>query len=42
MEWWDTVRVGLAGLLDQHGVIAAFVLILIEEAGSPYPFPETS
>jgi membrane protein DedA with SNARE-associated domain len=39
MEWWDTVRVGLAGLLDQHGVIAAFVLILIEEAGVPVPIP---
>jgi membrane protein DedA with SNARE-associated domain len=39
MEWWDTVRVGLTGLLDQHRVLAAFVLILIEEAGVPVPIP---
>ncbi len=39
MEWWDTVRAGLTGLLDQHGVLAAFVLILIEEVGVPVPIP---
>ncbi|MDQ6673759.1 MAG: DedA family protein [Chloroflexota bacterium] len=39
MEWWDAVRAGLNGLLDQHGVLAGFVLILIEEAGVPVPIP---
>src|SRR5438477_8749910 len=39
MDWWDTVRSGLGALLDQHGVLAGFVLILIEEAGIPVPIP---
>ncbi|MGI9146685.1 MAG: DedA family protein [Chloroflexota bacterium] len=39
MEWWDTVRAGLTGFLDQHGVVAGFVLILIEESGVPVPIP---
>jgi membrane protein DedA with SNARE-associated domain len=39
MDWWDTVRVGLTGLLDRHGLLAGFVLILIEEAGVPVPIP---
>src|SRR6202171_4850577 len=39
MEWWDTVRAGLGGLIDQHGVLAAFLLILIEEVGVPVPIP---
>lgn len=39
MDWWDSVRAALTGLLDQHGVLAAFILILIEEAGVPVPIP---
>jgi membrane protein DedA with SNARE-associated domain len=39
MDWWQAVRDGLAGLLDKHGVLAGFVLILIEEAGVPVPIP---
>lgn len=39
MDWWETARAGLGGLIDQHGVLAAFVLILIEEAGVPVPIP---
>jgi membrane protein DedA with SNARE-associated domain len=39
VDWWETARAGLGGLIDQHGVLAAFVLILIEEAGVPVPIP---
>ena len=39
MGWWDEVRLALQGLLDHHGVLAGFVLILIEEAGVPVPIP---
>lgn len=39
MEWWDTVRLSLSGFLDQHGVLAGFIVILIEETGVPVPVP---
>ena len=39
MEWWDTIRLSLQGFLAEHGVLAGFVLILIEEAGVPVPVP---
>ncbi len=39
MDWWAEVRLALQGFLDQHGVLAGFVLILIEEAGVPVPIP---
>src|SRR5437762_4383052 len=39
MEWWDSVRLSLAGFLEQHGVLAGFVVILIEETGVPVPVP---
>jgi membrane protein DedA with SNARE-associated domain len=39
MEWWDAVRFAVQGFLDQHGVLAGFVLVLIEEAGMPVPVP---
>jgi len=39
MGWWDEVRVVLQAFLDQHGVLAGFVMILIEEAGVPVPVP---
>jgi len=39
VDWWETARAALSGLIDQHGVLAAFVLILIEEAGVPVPIP---
>ena len=39
MGWWDEVRLALQGFLDHHGVLAGFVLILIEEAGVPVPVP---
>ena len=39
MDWWGEVRLALQGFLDQHGVLAGFVLVLIEEAGVPVPVP---
>src|SRR5579859_7220517 len=39
MEWFAAVRVAVQTFLQQHGVLAAFVLILIEEAGVPVPVP---
>ena len=39
MEWWDTVRLALSSFIDQHGVLAGFVVILIEETGIPVPVP---
>jgi membrane protein DedA with SNARE-associated domain len=39
MEWWDAVRLSLSSFLDQHGVLAGFVVILIEETGVPVPVP---
>jgi len=39
VEWWTAVRLAAQGLLDQHGVLAAFLFILIEEAGVPVPVP---
>jgi membrane protein DedA with SNARE-associated domain len=39
MEWWDAVRLSLSSFLEQHGVLAGFVVILIEETGVPVPIP---
>jgi membrane protein DedA with SNARE-associated domain len=39
MDWWTETRLALASFLDQHGLVAAFVLLLIEEAGVPVPVP---
>ena len=39
MEWWDEVRQALQGFLDHHGVLSAFVLVLVEETGVPVPVP---
>jgi len=39
MGWWDEVRLALQAFLDQHGVLAGFLMILIEEAGVPVPVP---
>jgi hypothetical protein len=33
MDWWGEVRLALQGFLDQHGVLAGFVLVLIEGGG---------
>jgi membrane protein DedA with SNARE-associated domain len=39
MNWWDLVRDGVDAFLAQHGVLAAFVYLAIEEAGVPIPVP---
>ena len=39
MDWWTEVRLAMATFLDQHGLLAAFVFLLIEEAGVPVPVP---
>jgi membrane-associated protein len=39
MDWWDEVRLTLQSFLDNHGVLAGFVMVLIEEAGVPVPVP---
>lgn len=39
MDWWTEVRLALSTFLDMHGLLAGFVLLLIEEAGLPIPVP---
>jgi membrane protein DedA with SNARE-associated domain len=39
MDWWAEVRLAMASFLDEHGLLAAFVFLLIEEAGVPVPVP---
>jgi membrane protein DedA with SNARE-associated domain len=39
VDWWDEVRLTLQGFIDHHGLLAGFVLVLIEEAGVPVPVP---
>ena len=39
MDWWSEVTAASGAFLDTHGLIAAFVFLLIEEAGVPVPIP---
>ena len=39
MQWWQLLTVAAWRLLDQHGQLAAFVFLLVEEAGTPIPIP---
>lgn len=39
MDWWTEVRLVMGAFLDKHGLLAAFVFLLIEEAGAPLPVP---
>lgn len=39
MDWWTEVTVAAGAFLDQHGLLAGFVFLLIEEAGVPVPIP---
>lgn len=39
MEWFTDVRIAVQVFLQEHGVVAAFALILVEEAGVPVPVP---
>ena len=39
MEWLSQVLSSVAAFLDQHGLISAFALLLLEESGVPLPVP---
>ena len=39
MNWWDVVREASDAFLTRHGVLAAFVYLLVEESGVPIPVP---
>jgi membrane protein DedA with SNARE-associated domain len=39
MNWWDLVRQAGETLLAEHGVLAAFVYLAVEESGVPIPVP---
>lgn len=39
MDWWTDFGLAMASFLDRHGLLAAFVFLLIEEAGVPVPVP---
>ncbi|MCA1647905.1 MAG: hypothetical protein LC797_21395, partial [Chloroflexi bacterium] len=39
MNWWDMVRGASEAFLAQHGVLAAFAYLAVEESGVPIPVP---
>jgi membrane-associated protein len=39
MDWWQRLTVTAWLLLDQHGLLGAFLFLLVEEAGTPIPVP---
>src|SRR5690242_12288277 len=39
MDWWTEVGLAVSSFLDRHGLLAAFILLLVEEAGLPVPVP---
>src|SRR4051794_10700367 len=39
MDWWSRLADAAWWLLDEHGQLAAFLFLLIEEAGTPVPIP---
>src|SRR5258708_36849479 len=39
MDWLTHILPSLAAFLDQHGLLSAFVVLLLEEAGVPLPVP---
>ncbi len=39
MDWWGELGLAVARFLHEHGLLAAFVFLLIEEAGLPVPIP---
>src|SRR5437588_7165803 len=39
VDWWTEVGQATSAFLDRHGLLAAFVFLLIEEAGVPVPVP---
>jgi membrane protein DedA with SNARE-associated domain len=39
VDWWTEVGLATSSFLETHGLLAAFVFLLIEEAGVPVPVP---
>src|SRR5438067_6891130 len=39
VDWWTEVGRATSSFLNEHGLLAAFVFLLIEEAGVPVPVP---
>ena len=39
MEWWTSLSGTLERVVEQYGLLATFILILVEEAGVPSPIP---
>jgi membrane protein DedA with SNARE-associated domain len=39
MDWWQRLTATGWALLDSHGLLAAFLFVLVEEAGTPVPVP---
>jgi membrane protein DedA with SNARE-associated domain len=39
VDWWTEVGRATSSFLDRHGLLAAFVFLLIEEGGVPVPVP---
>ena len=39
MNWWDVIRGAGDTFLIEHGVLAAFAYLALEEAGVPIPVP---
>src|SRR5258708_16256360 len=39
MDWLTHILPSVAAFLDQHGLLSAFVVLLLEEAGVPLPVP---
>jgi membrane-associated protein len=39
VDWWTEVSRAMETFFDTHGLLAAFVFLLIEEAGVPVPVP---
>src|SRR3954452_1678513 len=37
MDWWTEFGLATASFLDKHGLLAAFLFLLVEEAGDPVP-----
>ena len=39
VDWWTEVGLATSSFLNRHGLVAAFVFLLIEEGGVPVPVP---
>ena len=39
MSWWGELRRAAEVFIEQHGLAAAFLFLLVEEAGVPLPVP---